>query len=89
MNYLQTLVDAQTKKDKAKKATTGARELPPIDCEVEFKGGKMVITMDVFPEMIPSASGKSVLLTSFNKYATIKGLGLKARANINISVPAP
>jgi hypothetical protein len=87
VKHLHDLAKAQQQKAKAKKPA--GSKLPAVTCEASIVDKKLVITLDLFEELIPSSSGKSVLLTSFNKYVTIKGLGLKARAGINVSVPAP
>jgi hypothetical protein len=99
MDYLQELARAQKAKAKAK--TTG-REKPlpnvegyaaigklPALPEGESLKGKMVFVVDLFPSPEPSAGGKSVLLTSFNKYITIQDVGLKTRIGYNAYVPKP
>jgi hypothetical protein len=99
MKYLQELAKAQ--QAKAKKATTKReRPLPnvegyaaigklPVLPEGESLKGKMVFVVDLFPSPEPSAGGKSVLLTSFNKYVTIQDVGLKTRIGYNAYIPQP
>jgi hypothetical protein len=86
MQYLQELAKAQKQKEKR---TQDKRTLPEVDATAKVVDGKLVITVDLFPSPIESNSGKSVLLTSHNKYVTIAGTGLKARFGINVSVPRP
>jgi hypothetical protein len=99
MDYLQELARAQKAKAKAK--TTGREKpLPKVDGYVaigrlpvlpegESLTGKMVFVVDLFPSPEPSAGGKSVLLTSFNRYITIQDVGLKTRIGYNAYVPKP
>jgi hypothetical protein len=99
MDYIRELAQAQ--KAKAKR-TTSKREKPlpkvegyaaigklPNLPEGETLKGKMVFVVDLFPSPEPSAGGKSVLLTSFNKPITIQDVGLKTRINYNAYIPRP
>jgi hypothetical protein len=99
MQYLQELAKAQ--KAKAKR-TTSKREKPlpkvegyaaigrlPNLPEGESLKGKMVFVVDLFPSPEQSAGGKSVLLTSFNRYVTIQDVGLKTRIGYNAYIPQP
>jgi hypothetical protein len=86
MKYLQELARAQQQKAKS---AQDKRALPEVNATAKVVDGKLVITVDLFPSPISSNSGKSVLLTSHNKYVTIAGTGLKARFGINVSVPRP
>lgn len=87
MDYLQELAKAQQQKEK--RTQQDRRTLPNVNATAKVVDGKLVITVDLFPSPISSNSGKSVLLTSHNKYVTIAGTGLKARFGINVSVPRP
>jgi hypothetical protein len=86
MQYLQELAQAQKQKEKR---AQDKRALPDVNATARIENGKLVITVDLFPSPISSNSGKSVLITSHNKYVTIAGTGLKARFGINVSVPRP
>jgi len=100
MDYIQALAKAQADAAKAKKAPKREKPLPQVEGyaaigklptlpDGDSLKGKMVFVVELFPAPEPSAQGKSVLLTSFNKHITIQDVGLKTRIGYNAYLPKP